>query len=73
MVTKCKECFAMLTATQEGLITGCEHHLVVAHTTPNRRTTFLELLQKHTISGNVVTQSVYRDIIKARIDNVDYT
>jgi len=69
----CEHCGVECIDTSHGYITGCEHYPIETKKHSYRRTSFLELLQEHQVSENVVTKRVYKDIIKERVHDANYT
>ncbi len=69
----CKQCRTFISTTPYGQLTECEHHLFQALPPwpKNKRTDFLRLLNEFVIEENVVTKSVFRQILKRRISHDD--
>ncbi|MFK5951028.1 MAG: hypothetical protein QM500_19925 [Methylococcales bacterium] len=69
----CNECGQRCVDTDDGYITGCEHHPIQINNHPERRTSFLELIMLHQCATNPITASSYKEIIIKRVNNQDYT
>lgn len=69
----CEECGKMCADSPAGFIADCEHHKIVIVKHPQRRTSFLELLQLQQSTTNVVTRSVYTTIIRNRVEAMEYS
>ena len=69
----CEQCGTLIVDTEHGYITKCEHYPIEIEEHPERRTHFLELLQEYQIQDNPVTKSVTKQIIKRRVDEIDFS
>ncbi len=67
---KCDQCRTLISYTPYGHITECEHHPLEPITvqTNGERSSFSLILAKFAREENPVTKSVYRDILRNRID-----
>lgn len=70
---ECEKCRTLIHDSTLGYITGCEHYPIekLKPQERHKRTDFPSLLAKYVRAENVGTKSVYKQILKSRIENGD--